>query len=236
MEQILVALDYPSLEMAKPIVESLKGRDGIGFKVGMQLTTAAGVPEVVRTVGTDVFLDLKFHDIPNTVAGAVEAASSHKVKMLNVHCLGGPDMLVAASNASRKVERLSRGKYRPLIIGVTILTSHDRRSLMEIGIDPMLSTEQIVLRLAEIAEECGLDGVVCSPKEVEGIRTRLGDDFIIVSPGIRDEDAPPDDQRRTMTIREAIDVGVTYPVIGRPITQAENPVVAAEKFLAEALS
>lgn len=230
-KSILVALDFPSLSKAAAIANPLRGK--VGFKVGMELNTAAGTPAVVAEIGEDVFLDLKFHDIPNTVAGAVKAAAQHRVRMLNVHCLGGKAMMKAARTAVGEIF-VKTNSYRPLIIGVTILTSHDRTSLDAIGIDPFLPMQEIVKKLTILAMESGLDGVVSSPKEIATIRRTVCDDgFIIVTPGIRKSTDPPDDQKRTLSAREAIDLGASYLVIGRPITQAANPVEAAEQFIAE---
>lgn len=229
--RILVALDYPDLVSAALIAEPLRQR--VGFKVGMQLNTAAGTPAVIHRLGTDVFLDLKFHDIPNTVAGAVTAAAKHGVKMLNVHCLGGLEMMRAARGAADKVF-IETGGYRPLVIGVTVLTSQNRESLRQVGIDPSLSVDEAVMRLSMLAVEAGLDGVVSSPQEITSIRRTVCDHgFLIVTPGIRRKDAKPDDQRRTMTAREAIDHGADYLVIGRPITGAPDPLEAAEEFIEE---
>lgn len=230
-KRILVALDVPSLDKASAIAKSL--RDKVGFKVGMELNTAAGTPAVVEEIGKDVFLDLKFHDIPNTVAGAVKAAAQHRVWMLNVHCLGGKAMMQAASTAASEIFAETK-TYQPLVIGVAILTSHDRASLNTIGIDPNLSMEQIVEKLTILAIESGLDGVVTSPKEITTVRRIAQNDrFLIITPGIRKNTDPPDDQKRTMSAREAIDIGASYLVIGRPITQAADPVEAAEQFIAE---
>ena len=234
--RILVALDFPSLDKARTIARLLQGKTG--FKVGMELNTAAGTPEVIRAVGSkNVFLDLKYHDIPNTVAGAVKAAAIHRVKMLNVHCLGGKPMMEAANNAAIETEVETKGTYRPLVIGVAILTSHDRASLVSIGIDPNLSMEEIVSKLTILAAESGLDGVVCSPKEIRTVRRAVRDNkFLIVTPGIRKNTDPPDDQKRTMTAREAVDLGSNHLVIGRPITKYNDPaevVEAAERFIAE---
>lgn len=230
-KRILVALDVPSLDKASAIAKPL--RDKVGFKVGMELNTAAGTPSVIEAIGRDVLLDLKFHDIPNTVAGAVKAAALHQVRMLNVHCLGGKAMMAAARAAANQVF-VETKTYRPLVIGVTILTSHDRASLTSIGIDPNLSMEEIVRKLAILASESGLNGVVCSPKEIVMVKRTVRDEgFIVVTPGIRKNTDPPDDQKRTMSAREAIDLGASYLVIGRPITQAADPVEAAEQFIAE---
>lgn len=227
----MVALDFPSLDKALPVARSLRGK--VGFKVGMELNTAAGTPAVVETVGEDVFLDLKFHDIPNTVAGAVKAAAQHRVRMLNVHCLGGKAMMEAARAAANQVFVETRN-YRPMVIGVTILTSHDRSSLDQIGINFSLSMEEIVRKLTILAVESGLDGVVCSPKEIAMVRKTVCDEgFIVITPAIRRKTDKPDDQKRTMTASEAIGLGASYLVIGRPITQAANPVEAAEQFIAE---
>jgi orotidine-5'-phosphate decarboxylase len=228
-DSILVALDFPTLDQAAAVAAKLK--DKAKFKVGMQLCTAAGPPNVVNTIGQDVFLDLKFHDIPNTVAGAVAAASDLGVWMVNVHCLGGEKMMRAARNAAD--EAFVKSKKRPLIIGVTILTSHDLPSLKQIGIEAS-TVEEAVAKLAKLAVKCGLDGVVCSPREITAVREAVCDGgFIIVTPGIRAADALPDDQMRTMTAGEAIRRGSTYVVIGRPITGAEDPVLKYDAFANE---
>ena len=231
-DRILVALDFPTLEKAMVVATPLRGKTG--FKVGMQLNTAAGSPAVIAALGRDVFLDLKFHDIPNTVAGAALAAGYLGVKMFNVHCLGGKLMMEAAVKAAHSI-LIDVPGYRPLVIGVTILTSHDEASLTAIGIDPMMSMEAIVRRLTIMAMESGLDGVVCSPHEILTVKRVVprGDNFLIITPGIRKSTDPPDDQKRTMTAREARDLGADYLVIGRPITNAADPVAAAEEFIAE---
>ena len=229
--RILVALDCNSLHTAYSIAEPLRGM--VGFKVGLELNTAVGTANVVGAIGKDVFLDLKFHDIPNTGANAVKAAALHRVRMLNVHCMGGKTMMQAARTAADEVF-VGTKVYRPLVIGVTILTSHDRASLADIGIDPTLSMEKIVGKLAILAAESGLDGIVCSPREIAIVRKAVCDDtFIIVTPGIRSRGAKPDDQKRTMTAREAVDLGADYLVIGRPITEAPDPVAATKEFLEE---
>ena len=231
-QRILVALDFPTLDEAMVVARPLRGKTG--FKVGMELNTAAGTPAVVEAVGKDVFLDLKFHDIPNTVAGAVKAACAHGVQMLNVHCLGGEAMMCAARQAADEYFNEHGWRPRPLIIGVTILTSHDRASLTVIGIDPNLSMEEIVKKLTILAVESGLDGVVCSPKEITTVRKTVCDGgFLVITPGIRKSTDPSDDQKQIMTAGEAISLGANYLVIGRPITQAADPVEAAEQFIAE---
>ena len=232
LPKILTALDFPTIDQAAAMADRLRGKTG--FKVGLELNTGAGTPAVVDAIGEDVFLDLKFHDIPNTVAGAVKAACGHGVAMLNVHCLGGEQMMRAASKAAN--EWFVQHGWRPMIIGVTILTSHDQASLLKIGIDPSLTVEQIVGRLAALAANSGLDGVVCSPKEITIVRQTVCDDgFLVVTPGIRSASAPEDDQKRTMPARQAVDLGATNLVIGRPITGASDPLEVAESFLAEIL-
>ncbi|MDO8715356.1 MAG: orotidine-5'-phosphate decarboxylase [Dehalococcoidales bacterium] len=229
-KRILVALDFPTLDKASALVQRLRSKTG--FKAGMELCTAEGVPAVVEATGEDVFLDLKFDDIPNTIAGAVKAAARHHVKMLNVHCSGGPAMK-AARQAADEVFVNTNG-YRPLLIGVTVLTSHTRESLAAIGIDPNLSIEELVTKRAILAMESGLDGVVCSPQEIKAVRKAVCDEgFLIITPGIRGKDAPPDDQKRTMTAREAVDLGANYLVIGRPITNDPEPEAAADRFIEE---
>ena len=255
-EKLIVALDVDSLDKAKPLVESLAPYVGC-FKVGLELLTAVGAPRVVEFVhslGGQVFYDGKFKDTPNTVARASRAVRKMGVKMFNIHCFGGKEMMRKARGAvdtafsadetlmvDRKVLHT-----RPLILGVTILTSLDYGDLVEMGIFEKLNIanpqelaeveqwkmEALVVRhLARLAQENGLDGVVCSPKEIRAIREYCQPGFIIVTPGIRDKDSPPDDQKRTMTAGEAIRAGADYLVIGRPITKAPDPVLAAKKFL-----
>jgi orotidine-5'-phosphate decarboxylase len=231
MNPILVALDVESAAAAVGLANALRGSVG-GFKIGKQLFTAAG-PAMVRELashGDRVFLDLKFHDIPNTVAGAIQSAVSTGAWMVNVHCSGGSAMMKAAAEAATKAAEKS-SLPRPLVIGVTVLTSMTGAALKEIGVNtPMLDQ---VVHLAKLAKESGLDGVVASPQEVRAIRQACGDDFQIVTPGIRPADQQgKDDQARTMTPAEAIAAGATYLVIGRPITAAPDPRSAAEQILA----
>lgn len=231
MNPILVALDVESAARAVELADVLRGSVG-GFKIGKQLFTAAG-PDMVRELtrrGDRVFLDLKFHDIPNTVAGAVQSAVSTGAWMVNVHASGGSAMMKAAAEAARKTaEKL--GQPRPLVIGVTVLTSMDDAALSEIGVGRTM-IEQVV-HLAKLAQDSGLDGVVASPQEVPAIRKACGADFQIVTPGIRPADQQgKDDQARTLTPAEAIAAGSSYLVIGRPITAAPNPREAAEKIAA----
>ena len=214
--RIVVALDFPSADAALNFCERLQ--PGMcRLKVGFELFTAAGpaLVEKLVTKGFDVFLDLKFHDIPNTVAQACAAAARLGVWMLNVHTLGGRRMMQAARDAVEKSAR------RPLLIGVTILTSHSAGDLDEIGLgnDPGLQ----VLRLARLARDAGLDGVVCSAQEAARLRGELGDDFCLVTPGIRPAGAAAGDQQRVMTPAQAVAAGADYLVIGRPITQAADP-------------
>ncbi|MEO7136054.1 MAG: orotidine-5'-phosphate decarboxylase [Vicinamibacterales bacterium] len=234
MNRILVALDVESAARAIALADTLRGSVG-GFKIGKQLFTAAG-PSMVRELtsrGDRVFLDLKFHDIPNTVAGAVQSAVATGAWMVNVHASGGSAMMKAAAEAARKTAEVL-GLPRPLVIAVTVLTSMDNEGLAEIGVArPMLDQ---VVHLATLAQASGLDGVVASPQEVRAIRTACGLDFQIVTPGIRPADHPgKDDQARTLTPAQAIAAGSSYLVIGRPITAAPNPREAAETIAATLL-
>ena len=214
--RIIVALDYPTADEALALVDRLEP-GSCRLKVGKELFTRAG-PELVVTLGKrgfDVFLDLKFHDIPNTVAAACHAAADLGVWMLNVHALGGARMLQAAR------EGVGRSGHQPLLIAVTILTSMDASDLASVGLGG--SPEDNVLRLAALAETSGLDGVVCSSRETVALRARLPDDFLLVTPGIRPAGSAADDQRRIMTPVEAVQSGSSYLVIGRPVTQADDP-------------
>jgi len=227
--RILVALDVPTLAKAKNLADQLRPLD-LGYKVGSQLCTAAGAPDVVREIGDRVFLDLKFHDIPNTVAGSVTAACELGVWMLNVHCSGGPKMMQAAMNAA--LEHEAKTGKRPLIIGVTVLTSLDGPTMEAMGIFKDMPPGEIAARLAVAAKVSGLDGVVCSPLEVREIRRRVGDEFHIVTPGIR-KGGPEGDQLRTDSVTGAVQAGSTHLVIGRPITDQPDPVIAATEYIHE---
>jgi orotidine-5'-phosphate decarboxylase len=228
---ILVALDVESAAKAIELADALRGSVG-GFKIGKQLFTAAG-PSMVRELtgrGDRVFLDLKFHDIPNTVAGAVQSAVATGAWMVNVHASGGSAMMKAAGEAARKTAA-SLGQPRPLVIAVTVLTSMDDHALAEVGVGRTMLDQ--VVHLAKLAQASGLDGVVASPQEVTAIRAACGPDFQIVTPGIRPADQQgKDDQARTLTPAQAIAAGSSYLVIGRPITAAPNPREAAEKIAA----
>jgi len=232
-DRIIVALDVATAAEAREIVTELG--DSVGaFKIGSQLFTSAG-PDFVRELtaaGHRIFLDLKFHDIPNTVANAALEAARLGVWMLNVHALGGGEMMKRTADAVRSVSE-REGLTRPLVIAVTVLTSSDDATLREVGIDAM--PEEQVVRLAKIAADCGLDGVVASPNEVRAIREAVpGTDFSIVTPGIRPLSATIDDQKRVTTIAEAFANGSSYVVIGRQILEAADRRAAVGKLVEEA--
>jgi orotidine-5'-phosphate decarboxylase len=232
VHRVLVALDVPTAAEALRLADTLRGTVG-GFKIGSQLFTAAG-PEIVRAMvarGDRVFLDLKFHDIPNTVAGAVASATKLGVWMLNVHAAGGPAMLEAARKAADQASE--GGRPKPIVIAVTVLTSMDAAALQAVGV-PASPLDQVV-RLANLVKAAGLDGVVASPQETAAIRQACGPEFAIVTPGIRggSADATAGDQQRTSTPRGAIEAGSSYLVIGRPITAAPNPREAALAIAAD---
>lgn len=231
MNPILVALDVESAARAIELAEALRGSVG-GFKIGKQLFTAAG-PAMVRELtsrGDRVFLDLKFHDIPNTVAGAIQSAVGTGAWMVNVHASGGSAMMRAAAESARKAAA-ALFQPPPVVIAVTVLTSMTDEGLKEVGVQRTMLDQ--VVHLAKLSKASGLDGVVASPQEVAAIRHACGNDFQIVTPGIRPADQQgKDDQARTMTPAEAIQAGATYLVIGRPITGAPDPRKAAEAMLA----
>jgi orotidine-5'-phosphate decarboxylase len=231
MEQLLVALDVDTVHEARALADQLRGVAG-GFKIGSRLFTSGG-PALVEELagrGDRVFLDLKFHDIPHTVAGAVAAATRLGVWMVNVHASGGDAMLRAAKAAADE-EAGRLGVPTPLVIAVTVLTSMDQQALTEIGLPDAVGAH--VERLAALAESCGLDGVVASPQELAIIRRRCGAGFVIVTPGIRGPDDARGDQTRTMTATGAIAAGASYLVVGRPIIAAPHPRAAAERLVAD---
>ncbi len=219
MSPIIIALDFSQPEKALNFITQL-GQHRCRVKVGKELFTQAGPAFVEKLVnqGFEVFLDLKYHDIPNTVAKACQAAGELGVWMLNVHALGGREMLIAAH------ETVSNYPQPPLLIAVTILTSLDDADLYAMGLHGTI--ENNVLRLARLAHACQLDGVVCSPQEISIIRQEIGATFNLVTPGIRPEGSEKNDQKRIMTPHEALTTGANYLVIGRPITAAPNPLQA----------
>lgn len=229
--KLIVALDVKDLKRAKELVDNLYPTVKI-FKIGSQLFTAYGprAVELVQRKGARVFLDLKFHDIPNTVAKAAVSATDLGVFMFTVHCLGGFQMMRLVKEASYE-ETKKLGIQKPLVLGVTLLTSIDQRDLISLGINRRIKDQ--VLCLAKLAKKAGLDGVIASPQEIRLIRKTLGSSFIIVTPGIRPFWAKTYDQRRTLKPKEAIDAGADYIVIGRPIIEAKVPLRAAEKIIEE---
>ena len=230
---IIAALDVPTAEAALKLAEQLAPVSG-GFKIGSELFTAAG-PDIVRRIrdrGAAVFLDLKFHDIPNTVAKAVASATRLDVQMLTIHTSGGLEMMRAAEASAQQTAKQTGGSA-PLVLGVTVLTSSNSSTLAEIGCESDVVIQ--VERLARLAVKAGLRGLVCSPLEIAALRKILPAQVQLVTPGIRTGAEKADDQKRTLTPREAIQAGANWLVIGRPIYAAENPRAAAEKIL-ESLS
>lgn len=252
LDRIIIALDTPGEQKALNLVKLLKGKIST-FKVGLELfcSTGPGIVKKINDEGCKVFLDLKFHDIPNTVAGAVRAAVNTGAFMFNIHASGGREMMKQAKEAIDKAyDEMQRAKepgrglqgtsnvsiihspeklntvQKPLLIAVTVLTSLDDRDLKDINITK--STLDQAVALACLAKECGLDGVVASPKEISAIRQATGKDFVIVTPGVRPSWAAAGDQKRVMTPAEALDAGADYIVIGRPVTAAPDPLKAVE--------
>lgn len=226
---IIAALDVPSVETALKLAEEIRTAVG-AFKIGGELFTTGG-PEIVgriRDSGAFVFLDLKYHDIPNTVAKAVAAATRLDVQMLTIHTSGGSEMMRAAQESAQETARQC-GRPAPLILGVTVLTSMDGRALAEIGSDSNVGAQ--VERLAGIAAKAGLGGLVCSPLEITALRQILPSGVQLVTPGIRTGAEKADDQKRTLTPKEALAAGANWLVIGRPIYAAKNPKAAAEQIL-----
>jgi len=223
-ERLIVALDFPTWAEAEDLVLRLGG--GVKYyKVGLELYLASrgAAVEELRRLGKEVFLDLKFHDIPNTVAQACRQAVDHGAAIFNVHAAGGREMLEQGTRATTEQAKI-RGITRPLLIAVTVLTSMNQNDLQEIG---LVGVKETVARFAGLAQAAGLDGVVASPQEIAIIRAVCGSYFKIVCPGVRPEWAAKGDQKRVMTPKEAIEAGADYLVVGRPITQARDPQEAA---------
>ena len=227
--RVIVSLDYPA---AKQAIDMCKELDPTccRIKIGKELFTAAGPALLEQLVadGFDIFLDLKYHDIPNTVAGACRVAADLGVWMLNVHASGGSAMMSAAREA------IEKSTHKPLLIAVTVLTSMSQPDLAELGINN--NVDEQVLRLASLAQQSGLDGVVCSAMEAGPLSEQLGNDFCLVTPGIRPVDTSVDDQKRIMTPVDAINAGSHYLVIGRPITKAADPLAVLNRINTEVAS
>ena len=235
---LIVALDFDSLSSAVKFATQIADLVGM-FKIGNQLFTAAGPAAVkeIAALGAGVFLDLKYHDIPNTVAGAVLSASAMaRVELLNVHALGGKAMMEAAAQAVSA--GVPMGADRPRLLAVTVLTSMDQKTMREVGVGG--TPKSRVVKLAELAKQAGVDGVVASVQEARAIRKACGDGFLIVTPGVRPKDSdvepPSDDQSRKASPGEAIRAGADFLVVGRPILAAENPRAAAESIVEEIAS
>lgn len=221
---IICAIDTIDVAKAKQLAASVNGSVG-AIKLGLEFFTAngvAGVKEVTQS-GVPLFLDLKFHDIPNTVAGAIRATAGINCFLMTIHTAGGPAMMKAAKEAALQLP------HTPMVVGVTILTSMDQQDVSAVGYTGAVADQ--VKRMASLAQESGLDGVVCSPHEIEAIRSVCGKDFKLVVPGIRPAGSESGDQKRVMTPKEALEKGATYLVIGRPITGASDPAQAAKDIL-----
>ena len=231
-EKLIVALDVPTGEAGVRLAERLRGHVGM-FKVGLENFTAEGpvLPRFLAAKGMKVFLDLKLHDIPNTVRSAARQAAHLGVSLFNVHAAGGRKMMEAACEGAEEGTRELGGARRPLVLAVTVLTSLDAEDLTQLGIAG--SPEEVVVRLARLARDAGLDGVVASPREIAALRQALGPDFVIVTPGIRPAAADVNDQVRIATPASAIRAGASYLVVGRPITGAADPAAAADAIVAE---
>jgi orotidine-5'-phosphate decarboxylase len=227
MNPIFCAIDTPDLTKAEALVNSLRTNIG-GVKLGLEFFMAHGAAGygAIAAKGLPIFLDVKLHDIPNTVAGAVASLLPLYPAFMTVHASGGAAMMRAAADAAAKA-----GAMRPQLLAVTVLTSLNNRDLAAVGQDKDLAHP--VVRLATLAKENGIDGAVCSPEEIPALRAALGKDFILMVPGIRPNWADSNDQKRTLTPRQAMDAGANYLVIGRPITKADNPVQAAQRIVAE---
>ena len=231
VSRLLCAIDTTDIELAKALSKNLAGKVG-GVKLGLEFYGAHG-PDGVRHVVGDrhpLFLDLKLHDIPNTVAGAIRGAAALSPFLTTVHAAGGPAMLRGAMAAAVRSGDQNGGQ-RPKVIAVTVLTSFDDNDLAAVGMQGPVQEQ--VLRLADLAQECGVDGVVCSAHEIRTLRQRCGDDFLLVVPGIRPAWSTAHDQKRIITPSEAMNEGADYLVVGRPITQASNPVEATGRIIEE---
>lgn len=229
MKPVICAIDTPDINKASDLAKQIKDHVG-AVKLGLEFFTANGTSGVrtIASKGIPIFLDLKLHDIPNTVAKAIEATAVMDIFMMTVHVSGGKAMLEAAVEAANRVATTT-GKAKPLVVGVTVLTSFDQVDAESIGIKDPVADQ--VKRLAQLAQDSGLDGVVCSPQEIALLREQCGGDFTLVVPGIRPEGVSANDQKRIMTPKEAMAQGADYLVIGRPITAADYPKDAAQKIL-----
>lgn len=228
-DKLIVALDVDTEAKALVIAEKLKNNVRF-FKIGLELFSACG-PEALHAIkktGARIFLDLKFHDIPNTVAKASRAVTRLGVEIFNIHAMGGYEMMKASADAARD-EAQKLNIERPMVIAVTVLTSMDEMGLKRVGVNDKIETE--ALRLAALAKEAGLDGVVASPLEAKLIRKKLGEKFLIVTPGVRPYSSSAGDQKRIATPKQAIASGADMIVVGRPITEAEDMVFAARQIL-----
>jgi orotidine-5'-phosphate decarboxylase len=230
-ERLIVALDVDTLEQATDLVRLLAGEVGM-FKIGKQLFTHAG-PQAVRLIqelGGEIFLDLKFHDIPTTVAKAAIEATRLGVRMFNVHASGSLEMMRLTVKEVQRVCRQEQ-RRRPIMLAVTVLTSLNQEDLKRVGVTQKVAAQ--VVRLALLTKEAGMDGVVASPHEVADIREACGKRFVIVTPGIRPSDGHRNDQQRVMTPQDAVRAGVDYIVVGRPIIEAKDPVAATRAIVAD---
>ncbi len=229
--ELIVALDVPELKDAEAVVKKLSPAVKY-FKIGMQLFTACGpsVVEMVHRHKREVFLDLKFHDIPNTVAQAAVSSLRLGVFMFNVHAIGGSVMLSTLMQAVHDESKALK-KKRPVVLGVSVLTSMDRQQLNRVGV--IRSVKNEVIHLAKLCKEAGLDGVVCSGKEIKLLRRVIGEDFVLVVPGVRPKAAGSDDQKRVVTPADAARWGADYIVVGRPIVAQADPLQSAKDILAE---
>ncbi|MED5339765.1 MAG: orotidine-5'-phosphate decarboxylase [Pseudomonadota bacterium] len=232
-QKIICALDTSNFLVAQKITRKLRNHLG-GIKVGKEFFTAHG-PDGIKKIskeGLPIFLDLKFHDIPNTVAKAISNIVRLKPSMITIHATGGAEMIKAAVRANKIIAKKNNIK-RPYILAVTVLTSLDKSDMVSLGSEKNIQT--LTLRLAKLAKRNGADGIICSPKELKILRFKLGKNFKIVVPGIRTNRKKNDDQKRTMTPKQALDLGADYVVIGRPITESDNPVLAVKKIINECM-